>query len=179
MGKSMRQRGGSRERKVRGDSSGLERRGGGVSFAGMKLFLTRWLITTIAVAVAANLTGMQYAGPGALITVALLLGIVNALVRPVLLLLSLPFILLSLGLFILVVNALLLWFVAGLVSGFHVAGFGQAFFGALIVSIVNWSLSVFLKTGDSHLKITTCRGNPRSQTLDEQPIKPVQGRVIE
>ncbi len=144
----------------------------------MKTFLMRWLITTIAVATAAHLTGMIYDSLSALMIVALLLGIVNALVRPVLLLMSLPFIVLSLGLFILVVNALLMWLVAELVPGFHITGFGQAFFGALIVSIVNWILSAFFHSGDSSfrgsIRVSTHRPGPAPEK-----IKPVQGRVIE
>ncbi len=143
-------------------------------FAHMKAFLTRWLITTIAVAIAAQLTGMTYESLGSLAVVALLLGIVNALVRPVLLLLSLPFIILSLGFFILVVNALLMWLVGNLVPGFHVGGFSHAFFGALIVSIVNWSLSAFFQTSDASVRVTTHHTRGGGET-----IKPVQGRVIE
>ena len=83
----------------------------------MKEFLLRWLVTTIAVAVAVQLTGMQADGWGALAAVALLLGIINAFVRPILMVLSIPFILVTLGFFILVLNALMLWLAGGLVPG--------------------------------------------------------------
>ena len=74
----------------------------------MKTFLTRWFVTTIAVAVAAQITGMHAEGLLPLLIAALLLGFFNAVIRPVLLVLSLPFILVTLGFFILVVNALML-----------------------------------------------------------------------
>ncbi len=72
---------------------------------------------------------------------AFLLGIVNAIIRPIFILLTLPLTILTLGLFLLVVNALMLWLVAGLVGGFHVNGFGGAFFGSILVSIVSWIFS--------------------------------------
>src|SRR4051794_32106457 len=104
----------------------------------MRQFFIRWLVTTLAVAVAVKLTGMHSEGWGPLMLMALLLGIINAVIRPVLLLLSLPFILVTLGLFILVVNALSFWLAGALVPGFHVDGFWQAFFGSIIVSLANW-----------------------------------------
>jgi putative membrane protein len=72
---------------------------------------------------------------------AFLLGIVNAVIRPVFILLTLPLTLITLGLFLLVINALMLWLVAGLVGGFHVAGFWGAFFGSLLISLISWVLS--------------------------------------
>jgi len=72
---------------------------------------------------------------------AFLLGIVNAVIRPVFILLTLPLTLVTLGLFLLVINALMLWLVAGLVGGFHVAGFWGAFFGSILISVVSWVLS--------------------------------------
>ncbi len=95
----------------------------------MQAFLIRWFITTLAVMAAAwVLPGISYDTTGALIGASLLLGIINAFVRPVLLLLSLPFIIVTMGLFIFVVNALLLLLVSSLVPPFHVDGFGNAFF---------------------------------------------------
>lgn len=134
----------------------------------MKAFLTRWICTTVAVAVAAWVTGVTVGGWLPLLWASLLLGFVNAFIRPVLLLLSLPFIILSLGLFILVVNALLFWLVGGLVPGFEVTGFGQAFFAAIIVSVVNWVLSLFFRGSDGQYHLITHHGR----------LKPVEGRVI-
>jgi putative membrane protein len=135
----------------------------------MKPFIIRWLCTTAAVAVAAWITGINYSGAASLFAVALLLGLVNAFVRPVLLLLGMPFILVTLGFAILVLNALLFWMVTGLVPDFKVSGFGQAFFAALIVSIVNWMLSLFFKASDGHYHVITHHGGE----------KQVTGRVID
>lgn len=135
----------------------------------MRPFLTRWLFTTIAVAVAVKLTGMRAEGWGALVGTALLLGIVNAILRPVLLLLSLPFILLTLGFFILVVNALMLALVGGLVPGFHIDGAANAFFGAIIISAVSWGLSAIFRGSDGRYHVLSHHGQ----------MKQVEGRVVE
>jgi putative membrane protein len=135
----------------------------------MKLFIIRWLCTTLAVAVAAWITGINYASPASLFAVALLLGLLNAFIRPILLLLSLPFIVVTLGFFILIVNTLLFWFVSELVPGFAVSGFWQAFFAALIVSVVNWALSSVFQTQDGSFRITTRYGS----------VKQANARVIE
>lgn len=120
-------------------------------FDAMKPFVLRWLVTTIAVAVAVPLTGMYADTIFSLLAAALLLGIVNAFIRPVLLLLSLPLILLTLGFFILVVNALMLWLVGTIVPGFHVYSFWSAFFGSIIISIVSWLLSAFFRASDGRV----------------------------
>ena len=74
---------------------------------------------------------------------ALVMGLVNAIIRPILLLLSLPINLLTLGLFTLVVNALMLWLVAGL-TALNVSGFGGAFVGAIILTVLNWLVDLVL-----------------------------------
>jgi len=140
----------------------------------MRPFLVRWFFTTIAVAVATHLTGMRYDSLGSLIGAALLLGIVNALVRPILLLLSLPFILVTLGFFILVVNAFLLWMVGSIVPGFHIDTFGSAFFGSLIISVVSWVLSSFFRASDGRYHVIT-----HHTQLAGRQEKQVQGSVIE
>jgi putative membrane protein len=77
---------------------------------------------------------------------ALLLGIVNAILRPILVLLTLPLTLLTLGLFLLVINGFMLWLVAALVKGFYVNGFWGALFGSVLISLVSWVLSRILHT---------------------------------
>ena len=131
---------------------------------GIGSFVIRWLCTTLAVAVAAWITGIHYTSPAWLFVAALLLGFVNAFVRPVLLLLSLPFIVVTLGAFILIVNTLLFWFVSGLVPHFEVSGFWQAFFAALVVSIVNGILSLFVRSSDGHVHIITHHGREKAIT---------------
>jgi putative membrane protein len=82
------------------------------------------------------------------LTMALILGLVNALVRPVLTILAGPLILITLGLFSLVINALMLWLAgvigSGLGLGFQVAGFVPAFWGALVLGVVNWTMTLLL-----------------------------------
>ena len=115
----------------------------------MRHFLFRWAITTVAVMVAAAvIRGIHYDSVGALIGAALLLGILNAFLRPVLLLLMAPLIILTLGIFIFVVNGLMLLLVNEFISGFHVDGFGSAFWGAILISIVSWILSAFFRGSD-------------------------------
>src|SRR2546430_11842419 len=136
----------------------------------MRSFVFRWLTTTVAVMVAASvLHGIRYDSVGSLIGAALLLGILNAFVRPVLLILSAPLILLTLGFFILVVNGLLLWFVRNIVPSFHVDNFGSAFWGAIVIGLVSWMLSAFFRGSDGRVHVLT----------HHTQIKRVQGRVIE
>jgi putative membrane protein len=135
----------------------------------MRHFVFRWIVTTIAVFVAAPIVGINYGDRiGCLLGASLLLGIVNAFIRPVLLLLSLPLILLTLGLFILVINALMLKFVGQIVPCFQVPGFWPAFFGAIIVSIVSWLLSAFFRGSDGRIYPLT----------HHTQIRRVRGRVV-
>jgi putative membrane protein len=115
------------------------------------------------------LHGIRYDSVASLIGAALLLGIFNAFIRPVLLILSAPLILLTLGFFILVVNGLLLLLVPSVVSGFHVDGFGSAFWGAIIISLVSWLLSAFFRGSDGRVHVLTHHAQ----------IKRVEGRVID
>ena len=111
-------------------------------------FLQRWIITTLAVLVAAWVVpGISYGDAGSLILASLVLGFLNAFVRPILLLLSLPFLILTLGLFVPVVNALLLLFVSDLVKGFQVGGFWSAFWGGLVISITSMVVNALLGKG--------------------------------
>jgi putative membrane protein len=109
----------------------------------------RWLIrvvvnaATIALA-AATIPGIELSGVGAALVAGLVFGLVNAFVRPVLVILTFPITLVTLGLFIFVLNALCFWLTSLLVPGFDVTGFWPAFFGALVVSVVSWLLSAFL-----------------------------------
>lgn len=93
-----------------------------------------WLATYL-------LPGLHFDSPGYLLAAALLLGIVNAIIRPIAVILTLPLTLLTLGLFLLVVNAAMLGLVALLLSGFTISGFWTAIGGALIVSLTGWVAS--------------------------------------
>lgn len=112
-------------------------------------FLTRWFVTAVAVLVASKLvSGIHYADYGSLAVAALLLGIINALVRPLLLLITLPVNVLTLGLFTLVINGALFLFVGSVVSGFHVADFWAGFWGALVVSAVSFLIGAIVRRGE-------------------------------
>ena len=113
--------------------------------------------------------GIRYDSVAALIGASLLLGILNAFVRPILLLLSAPLILLSLGFFILVINGLMLLVVPHIVWGFHVDSFWSAFWGAIVISIISWILSAFFRGSDGQVHVLT----------HHTQVKRVHGRVIE
>ncbi|MEW6302610.1 MAG: phage holin family protein [Verrucomicrobiota bacterium] len=104
----------------------------------MKVFLLRWAVNTLGVVVAANVVkGISYDTTAGLLIASLLLGIMNAILRPLLVLLVLPLVVVTLGLFYFVINGLLLYSIGWLVGSFHVAGFGAAFWGALVISLVS------------------------------------------
>ena len=107
--------------------------------------LLRWLILTVAILVAAYvIEGIQVSGFLSAFFAAAVLGILNAFFRPILIILTLPINILSMGLFTFVINALLLMMASGVIPGFQVRGFWSAILGSLIISLVNWFLSSFL-----------------------------------
>ena len=114
----------------------------------MRLILT-WLINAAALfALPYLLHSVTVTNIGTALIAALVLGLVNTLIRPVLVLLTLPVTVLSMGLFILVINAVLFWAVASLVDGFQVAGFWSAFIAAIVYSVISWALSALLLNKD-------------------------------
>ena len=111
----------------------------------MRGFLIRWAIGAFSLWLASVLVpGMTIDGLATLFVAAFLLGFVNAVVRPLLVLLTLPFTILSLGIFLLVINAALLGLVALLLEGFRLAGFWSALFGSIVVSITGWLTSWYI-----------------------------------
>ena len=119
----------------------------------MKL-LIRLLINAAALYAAAELVGgISLEGSfGTILIVALIFGVINAIVRPILTIFSLPFIVVTLGLFLLVINALMLMLTASLSSALYVEGFGAALLGSLVITIVSWFLGVFLKDDEKRRK---------------------------
>lgn len=112
----------------------------------MVRFLLAWLVNTLAlIAVAYLMPSITVSSFGAALIAALVLGLVNAIVRPVLVLLTLPVTILTLGLFIFVLNGLLFWMVASWLEGFNVAGFWSGVLGAILFSLVSWLLSALLQ----------------------------------
>jgi len=111
----------------------------------MTMFLVHWLVVAIGLGAAAYLVpGVTVSSGAALAVGALVLGFVNAVIKPVLLLLTLPLTVLTLGLFYFVINAAAFALAAALVPGFSVTSFWAALFGALVVSLVSWFVGGFL-----------------------------------
>ncbi|HEV7476467.1 MAG TPA: phage holin family protein [Burkholderiales bacterium] len=107
--------------------------------------LAVWLINAVALMTVAYLMpSIQVSSFGAALAAALVLGLINAVIRPVLILLTLPVTILTLGLFIFVLNGLLFWFVGSFIQGFFVAGFWAGVFGAIVFSLISWLLSALL-----------------------------------
>lgn len=111
-------------------------------------FLVHWVVVAVALWVAAYLVqGVSFSSGTALLLSALVLGLVNALIRPILFFFTLPLTILTLGLFIFVVNGLAFGLAAALVPGFNVASLWSAILGALVVSVVSWIIGAIFHVG--------------------------------
>ena len=121
-------------------------------------FFVRVLVNILAIILAASLVpGIRLDGVLPAVAAGVLLGLVNAVVRPVLLILTLPITLVTLGLFLLVLNGFCLWLVASVVRGFHVDGFWSAVLGALVVSALSWIVTVLISDSGKVVVITRRR----------------------
>jgi putative membrane protein len=110
-------------------------------------FIIRWLVNSTALLVVAHVvSGVSLANWQTVFVAALVLGLLNAFLRPVLIVLTLPVTIFSLGLFTLVINAVLFYLAAHLVKGFQVAGFGQAFLAAFVYSMVSFLLNFLISS---------------------------------
>jgi putative membrane protein len=110
----------------------------------MRLILV-WLINTAAlIAVAYLMPSISVSSFTTALVAALVLGLVNAVIRPILVILTLPVTILTLGLFIFVINGLLFWLVGSFIEGFHVAGFWAGVVGAIVYSLISWALSALV-----------------------------------
>lgn len=115
---------------------------------GLTRFLIHWAITSFALWAASRVfSGIRFADATALVVAALVLGFVNAIVRPILILLTLPLTVLTLGLFLFVINALMLMLVSALVSGFIVQGFGTALIASVFVSLLSLAVGSIVSIG--------------------------------
>jgi putative membrane protein len=111
----------------------------------MRGIFIRWLILTVAIIIASYLLeGIRVSGFFSAFFAAAMLGILNAFFRPILLILTLPINIMTLGLFTFVINAIMLMMASGVISGFEVSGFWSAVFGSLSISIVSWILTSFI-----------------------------------
>lgn len=122
-------------------------------------FLIHWAITALSLWVASHIfRGIQFDGTGALVVSALLLGFANAIVKPLLIVLTLPLTLVTFGLFLLVINALVILLVAALVKGFRVSGFWTALFASLFVSVLSIVIGAFVGGSDPAMQIQMPQG---------------------
>lgn len=129
----------------------------------MKGLFIRWLILTLSILAAAYLLqGIEVSSFFSALFAAAVLGVLNAFFRPVLLLLTLPLNLLTLGLFTFVVNALMLLMTSGVIGGFHVQGFWSAVFGSLIISLVSWLLTS-LVSDEGRIEVIVMRRKGRDR----------------
>lgn len=129
-------------------------------FNNLAPFLVQWLITSLSLWVSSYVfAGIKFESTQSLVISALLLGFANAIVKPMLFILTLPLTLVTFGLFLLVINALMILLVSALVKGFTVSGFWTAFFASIFISVMSFLIGAFF-TGD---------GNP--------PMQPPHGGV--
>ncbi len=137
-------------------------------------FLQNWAINTLAVLVAVQVVhGIHFRDSGLLppVITALVLGILNAFIRPILMLIALPLLIFTLGLFTLVINALLLCLVSWLMHGyFQVDTFGSAFLGALIISLVSMALNVLTGMGNARITVQHRPKRPPKSDDDNGPV---------
>jgi len=111
----------------------------------MKGILIRWIINAVALILASRvIKGIEVDHVLAAFVAAAVLGVMNAVVRPILILLTLPITLLTLGLFILIINGFMLYVAGAVVRGFHVTGFWSSVFGALFLSVISWIANAFI-----------------------------------
>jgi putative membrane protein len=111
----------------------------------MLVFLEHLILTAVLLLLVSNLVrGVYVQDFGSALVGALVLGFVNAVVRPLMVFLTLPFTIVTFGLFLLVINALMLWLMATLVSGIRVQGFGSALLGSLVLTLLNLAVELLI-----------------------------------
>ncbi len=114
-------------------------------------FLVHWAITAFALWVASAIFhGISFSNKQSLLIAALLLGFANAIVRPVLIVLTLPLTLITFGLFLLVINALVIMLVAAIVPGFRISGFWTAFFASIFIAVFSFFIGLFIFQSGGH-----------------------------
>ena len=144
-----------------------------------KWFLQRWFATTVGVLLAAGIVdGVKADSAISLVAASLLLGILNAFIRPILMIFALPLLVLTLGLFTFVINALLLYFVAFLVKGFSVVDFWAAFKGSLLISIVSLFTNLVIGKKEVRTEVRTSR-RPARGARPNPPADTGSGPIID
>lgn len=140
---------------------------------GLKKFLKNWLITTFAVLVTAVIMHkhVRYGSPVDLFIAAFLLGIFNAFLRPLLLILALPLLIRTLGLFMIVINGCLLYLVHGLMGPrFEIDGFGWAMLASIVIGIISLLLSLFTGNTAGSIKVERKSPGRRPPSDDDGPV---------
>lgn len=134
---------------------------------GFTRFLLAWGVTALGVLVAAYVVpGIRYESWTSLLVAALILGLLNGFVRPILVLLTAPLVLVTLGLFIWVINALLLYFVGNIVRGFTVTGFWPALWGAAVISLISLVLHAGISPRRKPARPPPTRGDSGGPVID-------------
>ncbi len=124
-------------------------------FENLPSFLLQWAVMSLSLWVVSHVfDGVRFADTPSLVVSALLLGFANALVKPLLILFTLPLTLLTLGFFLLVINALMLLLVSSLVRGFTISGFWTAFFASMFIAVLGFLMEMMLGDGGSHWRLT-------------------------
>lgn len=145
---------------------------------GTRGFLQRWVVTTVGVLLAAGVVdGIRAENMVALLAASLLLGVLNAVLRPLLLFLTLPLVIVTLGLFTLVINSLLLYWVGLLVKGFFVASFWSAFKGSILISLVSMFANAAI--GRKAVPPPSGGGSPPHRQRGPRPPDTGSGPVID
>ena len=110
------------------------------------MIILNWILNSLTLMLVANIVpGFTISSFFTALIASLILGLVNALIRPILLILTLPINFLTLGIFTFVINALMLLLVSSIVKGFNISSFSSAFFAAILLTLVSWALGFFLK----------------------------------
>ena len=142
----------------------------------MKNFLIKWLVNIVALFIIIHIVaGVSAASWGAIITAALVIGLLNAFVRPLLIMLTLPISILTMGLFTLVINAFLFYMASKFVIGFEVINFWSAFWAALLFSIIS-SILNFIFAANVNIHRASFRGGDPRRIHDDNVID-VEGKV--
>ena len=143
---------------------------------GLKKFIKSWLITAFAVLVTAFILNkhVRYGSPGDLLLAAFLLGVLNAFIRPLLLLLALPLLIFTLGLFMVVINGCLLYLVHGVMgSRFEIDGFGWAMLASVLIGLISFPLNLLTGNTNASVKVQ------RQQRPPNNPNSGGDGPVID
>lgn len=137
----------------------------------MPRFFWNWIVTSLTIFTIPHIMNSVHVdGFGSALAVAIILGVLNAVVRPILIFITIPLTIISLGFFLLVINALLFQFAGSFVSGFSVDSFGAAFLAALIVSFVSWLMNISANRNKNHFNFQVHRMGGRRTKQEPRTV---------